>query len=121
MGSADLLQSKDTPHTLVAGNVDDNQSKEVLFCVRGNALSLPRVYMYTYCPLFIMHRIIGQSAPETAKQQQTWQERQENQQESWERFRPRIFEELMYSSLPPDTVIKPVYIHVQCCENIFRT
>lgn len=64
-----------------------------------------------------LNDLIEEIAPEV-KRQQTWQERQENQQESWECFRPRIFEELlMFSSLPPDMVIKPVYVaHVQCWE-----
>ena len=34
MGSADLLQSEDTPHTLVAGNVDNSVEEGIILCSR---------------------------------------------------------------------------------------
>ena len=112
MDSEDLLHSDDTPHALIAGNVDDNSVEEGILAIYFRSIATVHI---CYCPLFIiqyteLNGLIEEIAPE-AKQQQTWQERQENQQESWEHFRPRIFEELlMYSSLPSDTVIKPMYI-----------
>ena len=58
-----------------------------------------------------LNALIDDMAPES--RQQTWQERQEVAQESWEHIRPTIFEEhVKHSALPNDGV--NIILHFIC-------
>ena len=58
-----------------------------------------------------LNALIDDMAPES--RQQTWQERQEVAQESWEHIRPTIFEEYVkHSALPSDGV--SIILHFIC-------
>lgn len=70
---------------------------------RQRKVSNEHVATYNLLLILELNTLIDELIPES--RHQTWQERQEVAQESWEHIRPAIFEECVkHSALPNDAV-----------------